>query len=179
MGRKRVLVISLGVLTTVSACGGSPPAQPGPAQTAPVAAAGPAKPTTADAAAAAAAKTLANQTQATAAAAKAVTSAVLPPQPMYEAKGRRDPFQNLEAETKKAEQTGGLAVAATRLAGIVRSGTTMALVEAPDGVGYILKPGDVLGDGRLLEIGQDTAIFIVQPRPGSTVNRVVLKLKAD
>ena len=45
----------------------------------------------------------------------------------------------------------GLEVATTKLTGIVRgAGTTLALVETQDGIGYILKPGDTLGDGRLV-----------------------------
>jgi Tfp pilus assembly protein PilP len=71
-------------------------------------------------------------------------------------------------------------VATTKLTGIVRSArTTLALVEAQDGVGYILRPGDTLGDGRLLEIGADTAVFAVSATPGSQSNRVVLKLAAN
>ena len=62
----------------------------------------------------------------------------------------------------------GLEVATTKLTGIVRgAGTTLALVEAPDGIGYILKPGDTLGDGRVVEIGADTVIFAVAAKPGS------------
>jgi Tfp pilus assembly protein PilP len=71
-------------------------------------------------------------------------------------------------------------VAAARLTGIVRSpNTTLALVETPEGIGYILKPGDTLGDGRLLEIGSDSVVFQVTPKPGSPTNRVVLKLAAN
>jgi hypothetical protein len=94
----------------------------------------------------------------------------------YEPKDRRDPFLPLDV-------TGGpkgLEVATTKLTGIVRSErTTLALVEAQDGIGYILKPGDTLGDGRLLEVGADTAVFAVSGRPGSQSNRVVLRLAAN
>jgi hypothetical protein len=96
--------------------------------------------------------------------------------PAYESKDRRDPFLPLDV-------TGGpkgLEVATTKLTGIVRSArTTLALVEAQDGIGYILKPGDTLGDGRLVEIGADTAVFAVGARAGSQSNRVVLKLAAN
>jgi hypothetical protein len=173
------LIMSLGVLATLSACSGAPPAQSKTEPPAPAAAVKPAAPATPTPVQAAATQALATQTATIETAAKAVTSALDPPKPGYDAKGRRDPFQNLEVEKKKEAQKGGLAVAATRLTGIIHGGTTMALVEAPDGVGYILKPGDVLGDGRLLEIGGDTAVFSVQPRLGSTANRVVLKLMAD
>jgi hypothetical protein len=94
----------------------------------------------------------------------------------YDAKGRRDPFVPLDI-------TGGpkgLEVATTKLTGIVRGArTTLALVEAQDGIGYILKPGDTLGDGRLLEIGADTAVFAVAARPGAQTNRVVLRLAVN
>jgi hypothetical protein len=94
----------------------------------------------------------------------------------YEAKGRRDPFVPLDL-------TGGpkgLEVATTKLTGIVRGArTTLALVEAQDGIGYILKPGDTLGDGRLVEIGADTVVFAVAAKPGSQTNRVVLKLAVN
>jgi hypothetical protein len=78
----------------------------------------------------------------------------------YRATGRPDPFQPLDV----AGGSRGLSVASTRLTGIIR-GTegALALVEAPDGLGYILRAGDTLGDGRLDEIGQDSAIFTVAP----------------
>jgi len=94
----------------------------------------------------------------------------------YESKDRRDPFLPLDL-------TGGpkgLEVATTKLTGIVRSArTTLALVEAQDGIGYILKPGDTLGDGRLVEIGADTVVFAISAKPGTQSNRVVLKLAAN
>ena len=95
----------------------------------------------------------------------------------YEAKGRRDPFTPLDVIGGGPK---GLEVATTKLTGIVRSArTTLALVEAQDGIGYILKPGDTLGDGRLIEIGADTVVFAVTARPGSQPNRVVLRLAAN
>src|SRR6266550_2584543 len=72
------------------------------------------------------------------------------------------------------------AVASTKLTGIVRSNrAALALVEAPDGIGYILKPGDTLGDGRLLEIGSDSVVFTVTSKAGAPTNRVVLKLATN
>jgi len=96
--------------------------------------------------------------------------------PKYDPRGRRDPFETLEVR----EGAGGLTVAATRLTGIVRSNrVALALVEAPDGIGYILKPGDTLGDGRLLEIGSDSVVFMVAPKTGAPANRVVLRLATN
>jgi hypothetical protein len=100
----------------------------------------------------------------------------LPESPRYETRGRRDPFETLETR----EGASGPLVASAKLTGIVR-GTDgpLALVETGDGLGYILKPGDTLGDGRLMEIGRDSVVFTVQPKPGATTNRVVLRLPGD
>jgi len=96
--------------------------------------------------------------------------------PKYEPKGRRDPFVTLE----QREGPGGLTVASTKLTGVVRNnGTRLALVEAPDGIGYILKPGDTLGDGRVVEIGSDSVVFSVVPKPGAPSNRVTLRLATN
>ena len=111
-----------------------------------------------------------------AAAAEAPPAEVVVQVPKYDPKGRRDPFETLEVR----EGAGGLTVAATRLTGIVRSNrVALALVEAPDGIGYILKPGDTLGDGRLLEIGSDSVVFVVAPKTGAPSNRVVLRLATN
>lgn len=93
--------------------------------------------------------------------------------PRYEASGRRDPFEVYQVRGGSE----GLSVSSTRLTGIVRnSGTALALVEAPDGIGYILRPGDTLGDGRLMDIGLDNVVFAVVAKPGAPTTRVVLKL---
>ena len=146
----RVVLSSIGLATLLGACGSTPPpAPPKP----PAAASQPA--------------TAAEQTPP----AEGVVAV-----PKYDAKGRRDPFETLEVR----EGSGGLTVAATRLTGIVRSNrVALALVEAPDGIGYILKPGDTLGDGRLLEIGSDSVVFMVAPKTGAPSNRVVLRLATN
>jgi hypothetical protein len=93
--------------------------------------------------------------------------------PKYEPNGRRDPFEVYQVRGGSE----GLTVASTRLTGIVRnSGAALALVEAPDGIGYILRPGDTLGDGRLMDIGLDNVVFAVVAKPGAPTTRVVLKL---
>jgi hypothetical protein len=94
----------------------------------------------------------------------------------YEPKGRRDPFEPLEITTGAK----GLTVASTRLTGIVRGpGEPLALLEGADGIGYILRAGDTLGDGRLLEIGAESAVFSVMSRPGGAPNQVTLRLRTD
>lgn len=152
---------------TLTACGGSAPPSPAAAASKPVAstpaATAPAKPST----------------SAPTGQPGPLVAAPTVPQgdgTSYDAKGRRDPFVPLDL-------TGGpkgLEVATTKLTGIVRGArTTLALVEAQDGIGYILKPGDTLGDGRLLEIGADTAVFAVAAKPGAQTNRVVLRLAVN
>ena len=96
-------------------------------------------------------------------------------EPSYERKGRRDPFQPVEGV--QAEMTAP-AVASARLRGIVRGHETRALLETPDGLGYILKVGDTFADGRLVEIGANSVVFTVPARHGST-NRIVLRLPDD
>jgi len=93
----------------------------------------------------------------------------------YSAQGRRDPFETLEVR-----QGTGPSVAAARLTGIVRSARgPLALVETADGLGYILKPGDTLGDGRLVEIGQGRVVFSITQRAGASSDHVVLNLAGD
>jgi hypothetical protein len=98
------------------------------------------------------------------------------PAPTYDRKGRRDPF----------EPVGGVqsglttpAIASAQLKGILRGQTLRVLVETPDGLGYVLAVGDMLGEGRLIEIRADSAVFSVPARTGSTTDRVVLRLPED
>ena len=163
-----------GLCATLAACGGSPPPPPAAAAKPVAAIPGPAP---------------AASLPAKPAAPAAATPGTVQPAPLvgvptvpqatganYEPKGRRDPFlpPDLTGGPK------GLEVSTTKLTGIVRSArTTLALVETQDGIGYILKPGDTLGDGRLLEIGADAVTFTVPTKPGSPTNRVVLKLAAN
>jgi hypothetical protein len=94
----------------------------------------------------------------------------------YDAKQRRDPFAPLAV----VEGAKGLTVASAKLVGLIqgRQGT-LGLVEAPDGIGYILKPGDVLGDGRVTEVGQGSISFSVAARPGQPASTVTLRLRTD
>jgi Tfp pilus assembly protein PilP len=97
-----------------------------------------------------------------------------PDVPKYEQQGRRDPFEALEGAVGAGG--GGSLVTTAKLTGIVRSArATLALVETPEGIGYILKAGDTLGDGRLVEIGSDSVVFQVE-KPGESANRVVLRM---
>jgi hypothetical protein len=95
----------------------------------------------------------------------------------YEAKERKDPFLPV---TVAQGSTQGLQVASVKLAGIIdgRQGP-LGLIEAPDGIGYILKPGDVLGDGRVAEISKDSLTFSVAGRPGQPPTTVTLRVRTD
>lgn len=149
MHAHRGMLMSVGLAVTLGACGSTPPSAPP--------------------------KPPAASTQ-PAAAPETPPAEVVVAVPKYDPQGRRDPFETLEVR----EGSGGLTVAATRLTGIVRSNrVALALVEAPDGIGYILKPGDTLGDGRLLEIGSDSVVFVVAPKTGAPSNRVVLRLATN
>lgn len=149
--RHRAFVV-LVLLSGLSACTGSPPPAAPPPK--PVAAPQPPQPP---------------------AIAQAVPQVPTPVAPSYSPKGRRDPFETLDVR----EGAGGVTVSSARLTGIVRGArSTLALIETSDGVGYILKPGDTLGDGRLIEIGPNTAVFATTAKGGST-SRVVLTLATD
>jgi hypothetical protein len=164
--RRGALVGVAGLCAALGACGGSPPPPP----------AAPAPKPVATAPAPAASKPSAPAPSGQPA---PLVAAPIVPQgdgTAYEAKGRRDPFVALDISGGPK----GLEVATTKLTGIVRSArTTLALVEAQDGIGYILKPGDTLGDGRLVEIGADNVVFAVAAKPGAQTNRVVLKLAVN
>jgi len=115
---------------------------------------------------------------------KAPTPAVLPSIPeagpplpplTYEPKGRRDPFAPVPVIKEKA----GLDVATTRLVGIIQGGQLLALVEAPDGLGYILKPGDVLGNGRVTDVTMHSVTFAVAGQAGQHEPNLTLRLARE
>jgi hypothetical protein len=91
----------------------------------------------------------------------------------YEPKGRRDPFTPIFLGKDNA----ALSVSAVKLTGIVGGpGGLTALVEAPDGIGYILKPGDALGDGRVTGITPNSVTFAVQARGSQSASSLTLRL---
>jgi len=98
-----------------------------------------------------------------------------PPLPpiAYESQGRRDPFSPIRV----TPPTTGMSVLTLKLAGVIRGRTLLALVEAPDGVGYILKPGDVVGDGRVTDITQSSVTFAVAAKVGEAPTTATLTLK--
>lgn len=91
----------------------------------------------------------------------------------YEPKGRRDPFTPIFLGKDNA----GLSVSAVKLTGVVGGGGgLMALVEGPDGIGYILKPGDALGDGRVTGITPTSVTFAVSARGSQSASSLTLRL---
>ena len=98
----------------------------------------------------------------------------LPPIP-YESKGRRDPFTPIQVAKEKT----GLDIGSVKLVGVVSASEPMALVESPDGLGYIMKRGDVLGNGRVSSVTMDAITFVIAPRAGQAETAVTLRLAKD
>jgi Tfp pilus assembly protein PilP len=98
-----------------------------------------------------------------------------PPLPpiAYEPQGRRDPFTPIVT----ARPREGMSVLTLKLAGVVQGRTLLALVESPDGVGYILKPGDVVGDGRVTDITPSSVTFAVLAKVGEAPTTATLRMK--
>jgi hypothetical protein len=113
--------------------------------------------------------------------APAIAPKELPPGPplpavTYEPQGRRDPFVTVSV----AREGGGITVGTVRLVGVVqgRQGL-LALVEAPDGIGYILRAGDIFGDGRVTGITVNSVTFAVAARGAQKANVVTLRLATE
>ncbi len=105
-----------------------------------------------------------------------VTRIALAAPPDYTPRGRRDPFTPIRAAEEPTRD--GSILASAKLTGIVRgSEGTLALVETIDGTGFILRAGEGFGEGRLLDIGEDFALFDVRSRAASTPRRIVLRLE--
>jgi hypothetical protein len=100
-----------------------------------------------------------------------------PPLPplTYEPKGRRDPFTAVTLPTDKP----GLDVSALKLVGIISGPHLLALVETPSGLGYVLKPGDGLGNGLVAEINARSVTFEVSGQRSPRETNVTLRLGRD
>jgi hypothetical protein len=102
-----------------------------------------------------------------------------PPLPpiAYDPRGRRDPFSPI---TLTKEEKRPVSLGPVKLVGIVRGrAQLLALVETPDGLGYILKVGDVLGDGQVAEIAPRAVTFVVAARGGQRPATLTLRLATD
>lgn len=100
----------------------------------------------------------------------------------YDPRGRRDPFTPL-IETQVVEEK-GIDVTRFKLAGIVwRQDGYFALVEAPDGLGHILRVNDSVGlDARVKEITKDAVLIEVKNRDvlgRGKVQTIRLELKKE
>jgi hypothetical protein len=96
----------------------------------------------------------------------------------YEVKGRRDPFVPVSQARPRDPAKGGIDVTTFKLVGVISGRSLLALVEGPGGIGYILKTGDVLGDGRVTDITPTSVTFAVSD-DGRRSESVTLKLKTD
>jgi hypothetical protein len=98
----------------------------------------------------------------------------LPPT-TYESKGRRDPFRPVDVAKEKP----GLEVSTVKLVGIISGRRLLALVESPNGLGYIVKPGDVLGNGHVTDVTPDSVTFAVTASSGPREASLTLRLARD
>jgi type IV pilus assembly protein PilO len=103
-----------------------------------------------------------------------------PPAPeRYSPRGRRDPFQGTAPVSAGASSGADRrsAAASATLTGIVRGPQgPLALVEMPDGVGHVLRPGDGFEAARLLRIDRDAAVFEIRSGSGSVGEQIILSL---
>jgi Tfp pilus assembly protein PilP len=108
---------------------------------------------------------------------------------VYEARARRDPFVPLiapRAAVRAKPKTGlaALAVNELKLAGIIwEQRGYYALVEAPNGVGYVLRINDSVGeDARVAKITPDAVTFEIKggvPLPQARARLVELRLRKE
>ena len=161
----RYAVTLLGIAALAAGCGGGSPSTPPPAAN-----------VSASGAAAMAAPAPAQTPRPSMPVAMPKEPEAGPPLPplAYEPQGRRDPFV---PPTIPPPPT-GVSVRTLKLGGVIQGRALLALVEAPDGVGYILKPGDVLGDGRVTDITQSSVTFAVAAaKVGDAPTTATLRLK--
>jgi type IV pilus assembly protein PilP len=122
--------------------------------------------------------------------APAPAAAPVRPTYVYQARGRRDPFRPLIEPRVRAVKTGpkiGLAaleVNEIKLSGIIwEQRGFLALVEAPDGKGYVLRVNDTIGgDARVAKITPEGVTFEVKgptPLPQVRTRLVELRLRKE
>ncbi len=101
------------------------------------------------------------------------------PPPAYKAQGRRDAFLPVPVPVPVVRERAEPSVTSFKLVGVVQGGVFLALVESPDGTGYILSPGDVLADGRITDITPSSVTFAVSAKNGRSATTVTLRLDGD
>jgi Tfp pilus assembly protein PilP len=122
-----------------------------------------------------------------AAATAPASQAVVVPSYKYEAKGRRDPFRNLDvvntiqatsAPMLRPPGLKGQLVSEINLVGIVLSkGEYIAMGTGYRGRTYFVHPNDELYDGKVLQIRKDAVVFnqIVNDSQGKKLSQQVVK----
>ncbi len=102
-----------------------------------------------------------------------------PPLPplAYEAKGRRDPFAPVQIQV--AREKTGLEIGAVKLVGIISGSQPLALVETPEGLGYIVKPGDAFGNGHVTEVTASSVTFAIRGRAAQRGTSLTLTIGRD
>ena len=103
---------------------------------------------------------------------------------VYNPMGRRDPFWDLlkrnssKLRRKRKAGLAGLDIDQLELEGIVKKeGKFLALLKGPDGRPYLVKEGDSVYDGAILEIGSHMVKFkkILTIALGGTKERTIIK----
>jgi Tfp pilus assembly protein PilP len=82
----------------------------------------------------------------------------------YQSWGRRDPFSQLVDRSRAGYMPGEIPnVETLRLVGVLKAPDgSAALLEDYEGYGYILKDGDQVKNGYVVQIGQDKIIFQIK-----------------
>jgi Tfp pilus assembly protein PilP len=98
----------------------------------------------------------------------------------YEPRQRRDPFKPPPPPPPVVDTAKrGPAFDTFKLVGVISGASgPLALVEGADGLGYILKTGDVLGEGRVTQITENSVQFAVAASGGGTTS-VTLRLQTN
>jgi len=78
-----------------------------------------------------------------------------------------------------SDKPAGVEFNGLKLVGVINGRHRLALVEAAGGLGYILKPGDSLGNGHVTDISPDSVTFAVGGEPSRRETSVTLRLAGN
>lgn len=94
----------------------------------------------------------------------------------YRSRGKRDPFEPLIAEENEEDSL--LSIGNAELVGIISEGENkVALVKDAKGKGFILKKGDRIKGGSVLDITKSSVVFLLTDY--GFKRKVILKIKED